>query len=132
MIEFDLDTARSAIRNGGYWYLASPYSRYPDGIEAAFQEASRAAGALIRVGVPVYCPISHTHPIAIHSGTDPICHSTWLPLDKAFVDTSVGMIICTMPTWESSFGIKQEVKWFQEAGKLVMLMKWPAAEGVLE
>ena len=132
MIDFDLDTARSAIRDGGYWYLSSPYSKYPDGIEAAFQEVCRAAGALIRVGVPVYCPIAHTHPIALHSGTDPMCHKTWLSLDKAFVDTSVGMIICMMPTWESSKGIRQENKWFQEAGKLIMVMRWDASEGKLE
>jgi len=32
----------------GYWYLASPYSKYPQGLVEAFEEVCRAAAWLIK------------------------------------------------------------------------------------
>lgn len=54
-----------------YWYLASPYSKYPAGIEAAFQDICKQTALLIRHKIPVYSPIAHTHPVAIHGEIDP-------------------------------------------------------------
>ena len=45
-----------------FWYLASPYSKYPEGTQAAFEMACWQAGLLIRAGVPVFSPIAHSHP----------------------------------------------------------------------
>lgn len=39
---------------GGYWYLATPYTRYHAGPEAAFVEAARCAAWLVRQGLIVY------------------------------------------------------------------------------
>lgn len=58
-----------------FYYLATPYSRYAAGIEAAFQAASEQAAILVRHGIPVFCPIAHTHPIAIHGDIDPFDHA---------------------------------------------------------
>ncbi len=107
-----------------FWYLATPYSGYPNGIKAAFEEASRAAASLIERGVRLYCPIAHTHPIAIYGNLDPKDHSIWLPADGPFMDAAMGLIVVQMETWELSKGIGAEIKRFREAAKPVLYMEW--------
>ena len=109
----------------GYWYLASPYSKYPQGLEAAFIEVSKAAAQLIKQGVRIYCPISHSHPIAIYGKIDPLDHSLWLAADKPFMDGARGLIVLKMDTWENSFGIGVEIEAFKAAGKPIQYMEWP-------
>ena len=105
------------LQGDWYWYLATPYSKYPAGIHDAFMHASMAAMEFLRMGVRVYCPISHTHPIAIFGRHDPLDHKTWLALDRPFMEAAVGLVIIKMPSWEESTGIKMETEEFRAAGK---------------
>jgi len=105
-----------------FWYLATPYSRYADGLDAAFAEAARQAALLVRAGIPVYSPIAHTHPVAIHGGLDPLDHSIWLPADQAFMDAARGLVVCMMPGWDESYGIAVEIETFERAAKPVIYM----------
>lgn len=119
-------TVSEELKNtDGYWYLATPYSKFPGGIELAFKNACIAAAKLIKEGVKVYCPIAHTHPIAIHGGIDPLDHNIWMPVDKPLMEAAVGLLICKMPTWEESIGIAEEIKHFKENGKPIYEMNWP-------
>lgn len=115
-----------------YWYLATPYSKYPGGLWAAFDTACYQAGILVKAGVPVFSPIAHTHPIARASGMDPLDHSIWLPCDRPLMDAACGIIVCKMHTWEKSYGIAEEIKVFEAAGKPVIYMEpGIVPEGVL-
>jgi len=106
-----------------FWYLASPYSKYHAGIEAACGVVSQNAALLIKAGIPVYCPIAHTHPIAIHGDMDPLDHSIWLPLDKPFMDAAKGLIVCMMDGWDKSYGVSVEIEEFKKAGKPIVYME---------
>jgi hypothetical protein len=110
-----------------FWYLATPYSRYysryPGGIHVAFDQACYQASILIRAGVRVYCPIAHTHPIAMQGGLDPHDHAIWLPADRPFIDAAHGLIVCKMAGWEESKGVKAEIAIFEEADKPVLFME---------
>lgn len=108
----------------GFWYLASPYSKYPDGIDEAFQQACMAAGQLVKHGVKVYCPIAHTHAISIHGSVDPWAHDIWMPQDMPFMEAAKGLIVLQMPTWERSRGVMEEIGKFREAGKPIVFMPW--------
>ena len=48
--------------NGALAYLATPYSKYPAGLQQAFVDAAKLAALLLRSGMNVYSPIAHTHP----------------------------------------------------------------------
>ncbi len=98
-------------------YLASPYSKYPTGIEQAFEDISRIAARLLVKGLKVYSPIAHTHPIAMHGNLDAFDHSIWLPFDQAIMKACSAMAVATMETWEQSFGIGEEIKFFKLATK---------------
>lgn len=98
-------------------YLATPYSKYPGGLDAAFEEASRVAAKLLRMGVKVYSPIAHTHPIAKYGNLDPLDHAIWLPFDQAIMDKASAMVIAKMEGWEASTGIRHEIGVFGQAEK---------------
>lgn len=103
-------------------YLATPYSKYPAGIEAAFRDASKYAARLMQSGVKVYSPIAHTHPLAVHGGVDPLDHSIWLPFDEAMMIAADAICVLQMETWEASKGIAYEIEFFQKAGKPVYFL----------
>ena len=99
-------------------YLATPYSKFPGGISIAFDTAARIASRLVRSGLGIYCPIVHTHPIAIHGGLDPLDHSIWLKFDAVMMQKADAMLIATeMEGWSKSIGIQHEISVFSKAGK---------------
>lgn len=101
----------------GLVYLATPYSKYPAGLEAAFVDAAKLTARLLRVGVKVYSPIAHTHPIAVHGNLDALDHSIWLPFDEAIMAKSDAMLVAKMDGWDKSIGIKHEIGVFGAAEK---------------
>lgn len=107
----------------GFYYLATPYSKYPHGIEAAFRLAAENTAHLIRAGVPIYSPIAHTHPIAIHGGIDPLDHSIWLPADEPLMRAAKGLIVLMAETWEESYGISVEIAEFKAERKPILYME---------
>jgi hypothetical protein len=103
-------------------YLASPYSKYPAGIEQAFIDVSKLTGRLLKHGVTVYSPIAHMHPVAVHGQVDPYDHKIWLPLDEVMMGKCEAMLVAMMPTWEISKGIKHEIDFFLQADKPVFYL----------
>ncbi len=97
--------------DGALAYLATPYSKYKPGIEQAFIDAAKLAALLMRAGVNVYSPITHTHPI------DPFDHAIWMPFDEAMMTAADVLLVAHMQGWQESFGIAHEIKFFEDAGK---------------
>ena len=106
-----------------FWYLASPYSKYPSGVHRAHVHVCQQAALLIQAGVPVYSPIAHTHPIALWGGLSPYDHDIWLPADKPIADAAGGLIVLKLEGWSKSFGIAEEIEWFAERGLPVIYME---------
>ncbi len=105
-----------------YWYLATPYSKYPGGIDEAFKLACRETAVLIRASVRVYSPIAHTHPVAIHGNIDPYDHKIWMPADEPFMHAAKGLIVLRAESWKQSYGIGEEIKAFRAAEKPIVFM----------
>lgn len=101
----------------GLCYVATPYSRYPAGIEAAFVDAAKLTAKLLTCGFWCYSPICHTHPLAIYGNLDPLDHDIWLPFDKAMMTAADSLLVAHMDGWDTSFGIAEEVKFFEGSGK---------------
>jgi hypothetical protein len=108
--------------NIGLFYLAMPYSKYPGGLEEAFKLASREAGLLLLAGVPVYSPIAHFHPIAMHAWIDPFDYKIWLPANEPMIARSDALIVLRAESWSKSFGMAEEIKAFEAACKPIFYM----------
>jgi hypothetical protein len=104
----------------GFYYLATVYSKHPDGLEAAFAEAAKEAARFLLAGIPVFCPIAMSHPIAVHGGLGATDHEFWMKADRPFMQAAKGLIVCRMPGWEESRGIAEEIEAFRAAGKPVL------------
>lgn len=104
------------------YYLATPYSKYPRGIEAAYEDAARLAGRLLKTGHVVYSPIVHSHPIATLGGIDPLNHSFWLDFDERMMRVCDAILVAQMTGWKESYGVDLEIEYFREAGKPVLYL----------
>lgn len=102
-----------------FWYLASPYSGYPDGMPAAYRRICRVAAVLVEQGHPVYCPIAHSHPLSETGRVPNDSYEVWLTLDFRFIDASDGVVVTKMEGWASSHGIAEEIKYAKRTGKPV-------------
>lgn len=106
----------------GFIYLASPYSKYPDGLEAAYRDVALLTARLIQAKVPVFSPIAHSHGVALHGGIDPFSHEIWLPTCRPLIKQAMGMIVATMSGWRDSVGVNWEIDEFSRACKPIWTM----------
>lgn len=106
-----------------FWYLASPYSKYPEGHEAAAFAASREAGLLLNAGILTMSPITHSHPIFKNGHVNGGDFKTWQRLDEALVAASAGVIVCKLDTWDASEGVRSEIDYCRSLGKPVIFME---------
>ena len=106
-----------------FWYVSTPYSKYPGGLNAAFQLACQQTALLLKAKVPVYCPIAHGHVLGTVNGIDPFDHEFWLDADRPMMDAAKGVIIVKALTWDLSYGIAEERKVFAAAGKPIVWME---------
>jgi hypothetical protein len=100
-------------------YLATNYSRYGDGHEAAFRVACEIAAKLLREGVRVFSPIAHGHPISYFGDIDPIDDALWSWFDEVMVERCDTVLVAEMGGWQRSRGIAREIEAFEDAGKPV-------------
>lgn len=98
-------------------YLATPYSKWKLGLEAAFIEASKLVARLLLAGVKTYSPIVHMHPVGFYGGLDLYDHNIWLPLDETMMEVANVLIVAHMDGWNESKGIAHEVAFFERAEK---------------
>lgn len=88
----------------------------------AFKMAARAAGLLIQARIPVFSPIAHSFPIAMHCQMDAQDHDVWLPADQPLIDAAHGIIVLRDGGWEESYGVGYEINEFKKAEKPVIFM----------
>jgi hypothetical protein len=100
-------------------YLATPYS-HPDlnVMEARFKRACELSAKLMSAGMIIFCPIAHTHPIAV-VGELPRGWEFWNKFDHEFIQASEKVIVARMDGWLESKGVQAEIKIANELGKPV-------------
>lgn len=108
-----------------YWYLASPYSKYRYGMDAAWRRVCGVTGRLVKAGVPVYSPIAHTHPVALYSYMDPTDHKIWLPADEPMMRAASGLLVLMMEGWRDSLGVQFEIDHFATDNMPIYYLTWP-------
>jgi len=108
---------------GGYWYLATPYTNFPGGHEVACRVACEQAALLMKAGVNVFCPIAHSHPIAVHGNMDKVDPDLWRRVDKPFVDAACGLIYLELPDSLASQGMHNELIEFVKDDKPIVFMQ---------
>lgn len=106
-------------------YLASPYS-HPDPAvrEHRFQQACRAAAALLRAGILTFSPVAHSVPIA-NCGL-PTTWDFWRQVDVEYLRHCDALVLLRLPGWERSVGVRAEIALARQWGMPVIELD-PAA-----
>ena len=103
-------------------YLATPYSHGdPAVMQERFEVVNRVAADLMRAGVHIYSPISHTHPIAL-AGELPRGWDFWEQYDRVILSACCRVIVLRQPGWSESKGVTAEVAIAMEMGLPVEYM----------
>jgi hypothetical protein len=96
-------------------YLASPYtSDHQPTCHERYHLACKAAAHLMQQGHVVFSPIAHSHGIARFVAGH--THGFWMLQDLPFLDFADRMVVLTLPGWEESRGIKQEIEYARDKG----------------
>ena len=98
-------------------YLATPYTRYKDGISMAHVEACKFTAGLIKCGIKVYSPIAHSHMVALYGSLDPVDHDLWKTVDQVFLELADALIVAELPGWLESKGVYNEIAYFDVVKK---------------
>ena len=111
------------MANEGFWYLATPYAKYYQGVEAAYNLACDNAALFIEARIPVFSPIAHSHGIANAVSIWAKGHNIWLPMDQPFIDAAKGLVMLKAVGWGVSVGMGYELEQFKKAGKPIVWME---------
>lgn len=97
------------------YYLASPFSHELDSVrEARFETAVYVTDRLLKLGVNVFSPIVHSHPIDCRTGKKD--WQFWAPLDHSILSRCDELLVLLTPGWYESVGVADEVRWATELG----------------
>jgi hypothetical protein len=97
------------------WFLASPYTNYVAGHEAAYQRAKIVTNKLLTRGIAVYSPIVYSHQFVAYGL--PITAKDWEFLNDEMTRVCDGCIVYQLEGWKTSAGVKREVDYFTEQNK---------------
>lgn len=98
-----------AANKSKLFYLAQPYShpqRYM--LEARFAKVNQLVAILMRAGLFVFSPISHTHPPALIGGL-PTGWEYWAAYDELMISRCDGLIVHMDEGWRTSRGVSDEI-----------------------
>lgn len=107
-----------------YIYLASPYSHAnPDVMEARFLAAEAVLAHLLRTSEWTYSPIVHCHALAKRHDL-PTDHEFWGSYNLAMLHRAHNITVLTLPGWEESRGVQQELQWARAIGLSIGFYSW--------
>lgn len=115
-------TIEQMAKTDKFWYVASPFSAPT--LEERYRklEISRVfLKELLRAGV-IPSGAIHSSCYAMDDESIPYEHDFWIRYNKAFIDSSAGILLCDMPGLYHSRGCDQEVRYASQLGLPVYLV----------
>lgn len=106
-------------------YLATPYSHDDANVMVQrFNIANRVAATMLKQGIHVYSPISHSHPIAMQHGL-PKGWDFWERHDRLIIEHCGKVVVLMQDGWRESIGVEAEIQIAEEMGIPVEYMEVP-------
>ncbi|UOK71735.1 DUF1937 family protein [Ancylobacter polymorphus] len=120
----DIHPAELAGLVGKAVYVATPYTKYVHGHDAAAYDAAEVTARLMELGIAAFSPIAHAHQVARVGRLNKIDADFWQRMDAPWVRLAEACVVVKMPGWEESAGVQHEIAEFRAAGKPVVFMAW--------
>ena len=91
-------------------YLACPFTHSsPEIQEYRYRTSCRVAAKLMRCGIVVFNPLSHSVPICEFLGDIEDQHSFWMSVDLPILRRCDELLIIGMENWTKSQGVRSEM-----------------------
>ena len=104
-------------------YLAAPYSNPdPSVVQARYEAVNRVAGGLMREGLVVFSPISHSHPIDA-TFEKPEGWDFWKVQDFGILELCERLLVLPLPGWRDSVGVNAEIDYAESLNIPVTFLK---------
>lgn len=95
-------------------YLAVPYRGME---ERAFEAVTDLAARLVKSGLAVYSPITHSHPIVLADRNIHGHFDFWAEMDYSFITLwATEVVVLKLPGWERSAGVRKETEYAKMLG----------------
>lgn len=119
------DFLKEINREVGPIYLAGPYSD-PSKVERELRYCIISAVALVLAedGMVVFSPVSQWHPIAVRSEM-PTDYAFWSCQNRGMLEVCNQLVVLKMKGWDSSVGVRDEIKYAMELEKKVTFVEMP-------
>ncbi len=116
-------TSLSELRlKSGFWYVATAYSKYKDGIDAAYNYARDVADVLQTAHIKAYVPVISGHEDATSAGINPRDHEFFMAVCRPWMERAHGLIVVGMDGFEESRGVIAERAYFGAASKPILFL----------
>ena len=100
----------AVVSEGNYVYLASPYSDPNRSVmDDRFEQAALFTSQQLELGVTVYSPIVHNHPLAKYGLNRD--WEFWRPHDLIMLSKASELWVLTLDGWKQSVGVSEEIEW---------------------
>lgn len=104
------DEKLEKARDSKLIYLASPYTNSDKGVvEQNYKLVSEISANLVSEGYVVFSPISYGHNL-LQFKDMPSNWEFWFNFCVTFLLKCDKVFVCTMPGWENSLGVKEEIE----------------------
>jgi hypothetical protein len=120
-------TTTSEPSKAGYWYIATAYTKHPEGTDAAFNQAAEAQAKLANVGIVAYSPIVMGHGI-VGMLTTERDHDFWMHYNLPLMVGAKGIIVVQTPGFSSSRGVREEWLWFIDNDRPALMLGYPISD----
>ncbi len=99
-------------------YLASPYSHPDEAVrEQRYELACEATATLLKLGLVVFSPIVHGHPLVKYGLATGF--AGWEEIDREYISRCDELVVLMIDGWRESEGVRAEVEVAHEFRKCV-------------
>lgn len=98
-----------------FYYVATPYGKLDH--NEAYRVSVLMGVMMLNKGYENFVPIVHSHPMA--KEMPPQEHKFWMDRDRPMMKAASHLMVCMVPGWQLSEGIRQEIEYFKRARKPV-------------
>lgn len=106
-------------------YLASPYTHpMQQVVQRRYRQALASVAEHTKLGKVIYSPIVHYHAVAVKYSL-PGDFEFWKNINFGMLSKADELYILTLPGWDTSIGVTEEIKFAEEHNIPVTKVKLP-------
>lgn len=120
-------------------YLATPYrgktgNSFDDSFieNERYDQITKIAGELTKMGFMVFSPITHSHPMAVRCSGIGDDFDYWEKFDLSMVKWADVLIVTELKGWTESRGLACEIEYAKKIGRMILHLAWSDCRTLLE